>query len=35
MNEDKSGAAAKHVTFAEGGAEGITVLGNNSNYVYY
>ena len=35
MNEDKSGAAAKHVTFAEGGAEGITILGNNSNYIYY
>ena len=35
MNEDKSGTLAKHLTFAEGGMEGLTVLGNNSNYVYY
>ena len=35
MNEDESGAAQKHLTFAEGGAEGLTIIGNNTNYIYY
>ena len=35
MNEDKSGAAQKHLTFAEGGVEGLTIIGNNTNYIYY
>ena len=35
MNEDESGAAQKHITFAAGGAEGLTIIGNNTNYIYY
>ena len=35
MNEDESGAAQKHATFAVGGAEGLTIIGNNTNYIYY
>ena len=35
MNEDETGAAQKHTTFAVGGAEGLTIIGNNTNYIYY
>ena len=35
MNEDETGAAQKHITFAVGGAEGLTIIGNNTNYIYY
>ena len=35
MNEDKTGAAEKHLTFAIGGREGLTFLVNNTNYIYY
>ena len=35
MNEDETGAAQKHITFAAGGAEGLTIIGNNTNYIYY
>ena len=35
MNEDETGAAKKHITFAVGGAEGLTIIGNNTNYIYY
>ena len=35
MNEDESGAAQKHLTFAVGGVEGLTIIGNNTNYIYY
>tara|TARA_B100000575_G_scaffold174544_1_gene139913 strand:- start:130 stop:528 length:399 start_codon:yes stop_codon:yes gene_type:complete len=35
MNEDETGAAQKHITYAVGGAEGLTIIGNNSNYIYY
>ena len=35
MNEDNTGAAKKHLTFAIGGAEGLTFLVNNTNYIYY
>ena len=35
MNEDETGAAKKHITFADGGAEGLTIMGNNTNYIYY
>lgn len=35
MNEDETEAAQKHTTFATGGAEGITIIGNNTNYIYY
>ena len=35
MNEDETGAAKKHITFAVGGAEGLTIIGNNTNYMYY
>ena len=35
MNEDKTGAAEKHLTFANGGPEGLTFLVNNTNYIYY
>ena len=35
MNEDVTGAAQKHITFAAGGAEGLTIIGNNTNYIYY
>ena len=34
MNEDESGRH-KHLTFAEGGVEGLTIIGNNTNYIYY
>ena len=35
MNGDETGAAQKHTTFAVGGSEGITIIGNNTNYIYY
>ncbi len=35
MNEDKTGTLQKHLTYALGGAEGITILVNNTNYIYY
>ena len=35
MNEDKTGTAEKHLTFAIGGREGLTFLVNNTNYIYY
>ena len=35
MNEDESGAAQQPLTFAEGGVEGLTIIGNNTNYIYY
>jgi quinol monooxygenase YgiN len=35
MNEDKTGAAEKHLTFAIGGQEGLSFLVNNTNYIYY
>ena len=35
MNEDKTGTVEKHLTFANGGTEGITFLVNNTNYIYY
>ena len=34
-NEDKTGTAEKHRTFAVGGSDGITFIGNNTNYIYY
>ena len=35
INEDETGAAQKHITFAAGGGEGLTIIGNNTNYIYY
>ena len=35
MNEDKTGVEQKHITFAAGGAQGITIIGDNTNYIYY
>ena len=35
INEDETGAVKKHITFAVGGAEEITIIGNNTNYIYH
>ena len=35
MNEDETGTVQKHITFAVGGAEGLTIIGNNTNYIFY
>ncbi len=35
MYEDENEAAQNHITFAACGAEGLTVIVNNTNYIYY
>ena len=35
MYEDENEAAQNHITFAAFGAEGLTVIVNNTNYIYY